>query len=188
MTTTLEPVTAIEPRDAQERLSREPSGALLLDVRTRAEYEAKHIAGAVNVPVDELSASHVDAQHRNERDVLVICHSGTRSEQARRKLQAHGVEAVNVVGGMVAWEKAGLPVVRTARRVIPLDGQVRIVAGSLVIAGVALAYTVHAVFLLLAAFVGCGLVMSGVTGYCPMAMLIARMPWNQGRAGAASCR
>jgi len=65
-------------------------------------------------------------------------------------------------------KKAGIPVMR----------QVQITAGSLVVLGVALA-AVSPWFLALSAFVGCGLVFAGATGWCGMAKLLALMPWNK---------
>jgi rhodanese-related sulfurtransferase len=57
--------------------------------------------------------------------------------------------------------------------------QVQIAAGGLVLAGVALGFTVHPVFFGLSAFVGAGLALAGVTGFCGMARLLAVMPWNR---------
>jgi hypothetical protein len=62
--------------------------------------------------------------------------------------------------------------------------QVQIATGSLVVAGTALAVAVSPWFILLAGFVGAGLVFAGTTGFCGMARLLARMPWNKTRAAA----
>jgi hypothetical protein len=66
-----------------------------------------------------------------------------------------------------------------------LERQVRIAAGSLVLLGVVLGFTIHPAFFGLAGFVGAGLVFAGITDTCGMGMLLARMPWNQDRG--ASC-
>lgn len=84
-----------------------------------------------------------------------------------------------------AWVSAGLPVIRGKRSVIPIDRQMRIVAGSLVVLGAAL-YFIYPAFILLAAFVGCGLTFAGVTNICPMMNMLARMPWNQA-SGCGKC-
>ena len=89
---------------------------------------------------------------------------------------------VCVDGGTEAWEQAGLPVVR-GRGVIALDRQVRIAAGLLVLLGVGLSLLVHPAFVAVSAFVGAGLVFAGITDTCGMAMLLAKMPWNQVREG-----
>jgi rhodanese-related sulfurtransferase len=108
-----------------------------------------------------------------------ICRSGSRGKQACEKLLAAGlVDVVNVEGGTVAWEQAGLPVVR-GKKSISLERQVRIAAGALVLMGALLAYFAHPVWIGLAAFVGAGLMFAGITDTCGMGMILARMPWNQ---------
>jgi rhodanese-related sulfurtransferase len=109
----------------------------------------------------------------------MICRSGTRAKQACEKFHAAGyTNVVNVEGGTEAWETAGLPVVR-GRKAISLERQVRIAAGFLVLLGAILALAVHPWFVALSAFVGAGLMFAGITDTCGMAMMLARMPWNQ---------
>jgi rhodanese-related sulfurtransferase len=108
-----------------------------------------------------------------------ICRSGSRGEQACEKfLRAGFPNVVNIEGGTVACEQAGLSVVRGSKA-ISLERQVRIAAGSLVFLGAALGWLVHPAFIWLSAFVGAGLVFAGVTNTCGMGMFLARMPWNQ---------
>lgn len=147
----------------------------LVDVRTPMEFHQVHVDFARNVPLDQLSASHISHDHK----VYVICRSGSRGRQALERLAAEGVQAVNVEGGTSAWESAGLPVTRGATKVISLERQVRIAAGLLVLAGVLLGYLAHPAFYALSAFVGAGLVFAGVTDTCGMALLLTRMPWNK---------
>jgi hypothetical protein len=103
---------------------------------------------------------------------------------ACEKLLAAGLaDAISVEGGTAACEAAGVPVVR-GRKAMSLERQVRIAAGALVATGAALAAfgpdpTWRLIGAGLAGFVGCGLVFAGVTDTCGMAMLLARMPWNQ---------
>jgi hypothetical protein len=110
---------------------------------------------------------------------VLVCRSGKRAEQAYQKLQATGCENLEVLdGGVIAWESAGLPVVRGVRA-ISLERQVRITAGLLVLLGVILGTWVHPAFYGLSAFVGAGLVFAGITDWCGMAMVLAKMPWNR---------
>ena len=98
-----------------------------------------------------------------------------------------GVENLfSVEGGTLAWEKAGLPVVR-GREVISLERQVRIAAGLLVVLGVMLGWLVHPGFLALSAFVGAGLVFAGLTDTCGMGLMLAKMPWNRFEECDSSC-
>jgi hypothetical protein len=89
---------------------------------------------------------------------------------------------VNVEGGTLACVEAGLPV-KTGKKAISLERQVRIAAGSLVLVGAALGFFVHPYWIGLSAFVGAGLVFAGVTDTCGMAIMLGRMPWNQVREG-----
>jgi hypothetical protein len=114
--------------------------------------------------------------------LYVICRSGNRGKQACHKLETAGLNMVNVEGGTLAWEAAGLPVIRGTRKVISLERQVRIAAGFLAIVGAVMAMVVHPYFAGLSAFIGAGLMFSGITDTCGMAMLLARMPWNQVKA------
>ena len=158
----------------------------LIDVRTPAEFREIHVGFARNVPLDRLNAS---AFAEGERPVYVMCRSGNRGKEACLKLfNDAGVDVVNVDGGVLAWEEAGLPVVR-GKKTISLDRQVRIAAGSMVLLGVVLAALVSPYWIALSAFVGAGLVFAGVTDTCGMAMLLARMPWNQVKEGTdgAAC-
>lgn len=118
--------------------------------------------------------------------LYLICRTGNRAEQAREQfLQAGYENVVNVEGGTVACEQAGLPV-NTGKQAISLERQVRIAAGLLVLVGVMLGVLVHPYFYALPAFVGAGLVFAGVTDTCGMGLLLARMPWNQCGGGTCS--
>ena len=150
----------------------------LIDVRTPVEYREVHVDFARNVPLDRLDAAELTAG-RNGSPLYVICRSGSRGKQACDKLIAAGyTNVVNVEGGTQAWDQAGLPVVR-GKKAISLERQVRIAAGTLVLIGSALGAFVSPYWIGLAAFVGAGLIFAGVTDTCGMAMLLARMPWNQ---------
>ncbi len=153
----------------------------LLDVRTPAEYREVHATLAKNVPLESLDPAAVLQQRtRAASDPLyVICRSGSRSMNACKQFAAAGhSHVVNVDGGTLAWEEAGLPVVR-GKETISLERQVRIAAGLLVLLGATLGFFVHPYFIGLSAFVGAGLTFAGITDTCGMGMLLAKMPWNQ---------
>lgn len=151
----------------------------LIDVRTPVEFREVHAECAQNFPLDQLDAKSMAAKRKGSTEPLyVICRSGGRASKAIEQLSAAGIQnLVNVEGGTLAWEKAGLPVKR-GKKVMSLERQVRIAAGSLVCLGVALSY-LHPYFIGLSAFVGVGLVFAGISDTCAMGMMIAKMPWNQ---------
>jgi len=167
--------TAISPHDLQELLAQ--GGAVrILDVRTPAEYTEIHIAGSQHMPLDRLDPSLV----KGGGPCVLICRSGKRAEQAFQELSSAGCEELAILGGgVLAWEQAGLPVVR-GRKSVSLERQVRIAAGLLVLIGIILGTWVHPFFYFgISAFVGAGLVFAGITDWCGMGMLLAKAPWNQ---------
>ncbi|MFD7589331.1 rhodanese-like domain-containing protein [Kitasatospora sp. NPDC059811] len=84
--------------------------AVLLDVRERGEFTAGHAPGALHLPLIALAAREPLPPEADGLLVLAICHSGNRSGRAAQLLAERGVEVLNVVGGMAAWERGGLPV------------------------------------------------------------------------------
>ena len=155
------------------------SDPTLIDVRTPVEFEAGHIAGAVNVPLDELRTQLGDLREvLNDHDVVLVCRSGQRAGQAQEALQSAGLANPKVLsGGIVDWEKTGGDLNR-GRQAWELERQVRLAAGSLVAAGV-LASTVTPKAKWLSGFVGGGLAFAALTNTCAMGMALAKMPWNK---------
>ena len=174
-------------------LRRRGESLTLIDVRTPAEYGEVHVDCARNMPLDRLDPQAVVAEHGGKNaPIYFVCRSGGRSKQACEKMLAAGIDnVVSVDGGTGACESAGVSVIR-GKKAMSLERQVRIAAGALVAIGAALAaFGPDATWKLvgagLAGFVGCGLVFAGITDTCGMAMLIARMPWNQRYSGATTC-
>ncbi len=160
----------------------------ILDVRTPAEYEQVHAAPARLLPLQELDAEKYLRERGADRKepIYVICRSGARGKQACEKFIQAGFENVfNVQGGTMAWEQAGLPVVR-GRKTISVECQVRIISGGLILLGSALGAFVDIAFVSIAAVVGAGLLYSGLTDSCPMGVMLMKMPWNR-RKPQATC-
>jgi rhodanese-related sulfurtransferase len=152
--------------------------ALLIDVRESGEFFAEHIPGAKLMSLSQFD-SQVVTQNNNKKIVL-YCQSGTRSAQAAQKMFALGFDEVfHLQGGLPTWKAAGYPTKVNKNAPISMFRQVQIVAGSLVFLGTVLGAFVSPWFLLLSGFVGCGLVFAGVSNTCAMAMLLAKLPYNQ---------
>jgi rhodanese-related sulfurtransferase len=180
-------VATITPRELGA-ICRQGNPVELIDVRTPVEFREFHAEPARLVPLDQLDPrALVEAQRGTRGDpIYIICRSGSRARKACEKFLAAGYSnVVCVEGGTLGWAREGLPVIR-GDKVISLERQVRIAAGSLVVLGTALGAFVHPGFLALAAFVGAGLVFAGITDTCGMGMLLARMPWNRAE-GIGSC-
>ena len=150
--------------------------AHLIDVREPGEFETVRVPGSINVP---LSVFQDRAASLPTGELMILCARGPRAFAAADILAKGGRDSAVVDGGITEWIRRGLPAETGARRVWPIERQVRFVAGLLVLLGVSLGFWVNAKFFLLAAFVGAGLTFSGVTGFCGMALVLARCPWNR---------
>lgn len=161
-----------------------PNGSCLVDVREPIEHAEEHIEGAKLIPLGQLE-KHV-GEIDSDRPVVVMCRSGQRGKEALDKLERLGIEGVrNLEGGIVAWREAGHPVKTSNQKLLPLMQQVQCTIGLGVLTGAILTVTVHPNWVYLCAFFGAGLTMAGSTGWCGLAILMSKMPWN--RAAARSC-
>ncbi|WP_326754119.1 rhodanese-like domain-containing protein [Streptomyces hirsutus] len=169
----------IGPTQAAERLS----AYTVIDVRTPGEYAAGHLPGAHNVPLDHLRTALPALKTAAARgELLMVCASGARSASACEQLAEADIAATTLTGGTAAWIQQGHPADRdTARATWPMERQVRLAAGALVVAGLALGSRYRPARWLSAA-VGSGLVFSAATDTCGMAALLAKLPHNQPRA------
>ncbi len=160
----------------------------ILDVRTPAEFQAVHVPCVRSQPLDRLDCAAELARHDGATPIYLLCHSGARAKTAAQQFEAAGFEGCVVVeGGTQAWADAGLPVERGERSVLPLDRQLQITIGILVITGVLLAKFVDPSWIWLSGFVGAGLLFAGLTGICALRSVLARMPWNQAKASCSGC-
>jgi rhodanese-related sulfurtransferase len=167
----------ISPVELQKILAAQPD-ATVLDVRTPVEFAEVHVPSARSVPLDELKPGSLQLQ--KDQPVYLLCRSGQRATKAAEKFSREGFsQPIIVEGGTLAWIEANLPVTRSSVKIISLERQVRIVAGSLVLIGVLLGWFVQRGFFGLSAFVGAGLVFAGITDFCGMGLLLAKLPWNK---------
>jgi rhodanese-related sulfurtransferase len=173
-------IRTITPRELDQLRSSE--GRIeLIDVRTPVEYRGKHVTYAVNAPLDSLDPAAIMAARNgwSAAPLYVICHKGNHSRVACERFMGAGFEnVVSVEGGTVAAAEQGLPL-KHGKKAISLECQVRISAGFLVILGVVLGFYWGPYATLLSAFVGAGLMYAGFTDSCPMALWLAKMPWNR---------
>lgn len=150
----------------------------LVDVREPSEYAAAHLPGAVLVPLSQFNPTDIPVNVGQK--LVLYCRSGNRSRQAADKLfQAGFTEITHLERGLMDWSEQGLPLQINKNAPISLMRQVQIVAGTLVLMGTILGAWVSPWFLLLSGFVGAGFLVAGITDTCAMAMLLAKLPYNQ---------
>ena len=170
-------LSKISPLNARRLLDQ---GAILVDIREADEHAREKVLGAHHLALSKLDEADL-ALHEG-KPVIFHCKSGARTMRNASRLAqkvSGACEAFIVDGGLDAWKKAGLPVVTDRRQPIELQRQVQIGAGSLAFLGTLLGLFVSPWFFAVPAFVGAGLIMAGVTGFCGMASILMRAPWNR---------
>jgi len=174
-----QPKSSVHPRELHQLLSEGAPGHLL-DVRTPAEHAAAHVPGVKLVPLDSLDPVAFQKEHGADNPIYVLCQSGGRARRAIEKFNSAGIDCcVLVEGGTQAWIDAGLPVNRGKSNVWPLMRQVQFTVGLISATGAVLALLVNPLFALIPLVTGCGLTIAGLTGFCGLALLLTKMPWNQ---------
>jgi rhodanese-related sulfurtransferase len=161
--------------------------ALLIDVREPDEYAAAHIPQAISMPLGQVDALLGRADLPAGRTLIFQCLKGGRGGQAcllaNQAGYATGRSVRNLAGGIEAWQAAGLPVVGSGQGkrgpAIPIMRQVQMVVGMLVLLSTLAGLSGFTVGFYLAAIFGAALAFAGLSGWCGMAMLLSRMPWNR---------
>lgn len=173
--------SAVSPHDAAKWLA--AGQAILVDVREPDEFKAEHIACAVSVPLGSAARLFGDLQIPLERKVIFQCQKGGRGEQACRLVgsAAQGHALYNLTGGLAAWKEAGLPVAgaQSSGGPISIFRQVQIGAGLFVLISVLAGFKGYRAGFVVAGMVGAMLVFAGVSGWCGMALVLAKAPWNR---------
>ena len=170
--------TPLDVGTLQERLDE----VVVVDVRTPGEFEGVHIPGAWNLPLDELGerVDDVRALVEHGQEVVLTCRTQNRSAQAQALLSEAGLPSLPIlVGGVVAWEQEGAPVVREVLR-WDLERQVRLVAGTIVLLSIVVSIWFPPARYV-AGFVGAGLVFAAISNTCTMALLLQKLPYNRAR-------
>jgi rhodanese-related sulfurtransferase len=171
------PIQSISPHALHTWLT---SGeATLVDVREPAEFAGGHIPQARSIPLGSLSPATLP---KDGKKLVVQCKAGRRSETACGVLQRVNPELTvySLEGGLDAWAAAGLPVIGNGKRILPLDRQVQLAIGLVLLATSAAGYLTGSLgALIVTGLIGCGLTVAGTTGFCGLARVLAHAPWNR---------
>jgi len=170
------PIKAIDPATLRQWLTQ--GHARLIDVREPAEHRACRIPEACNIPLAQVSASGLP---QGDGAIVIHCLKGGRGSAACETLvrEDPNLEVYNLTGGIAAWDAAGLPVAKGRGVLLPLDRQVQLTLGLVLLAATGLALLLNPLFVVVCAVVGLGLTVAGLTGFCGLARLMARAPWNR---------
>lgn len=102
---------SLNPQELSEKL-KDAKHPLVIDVRQPEEYQNGHIAAAKLIPLGELKARMQELP--KDKEIVCVCASGSRSSSATKMLVDAGYSAINMNGGMLNWQRAGLPVKKGA--------------------------------------------------------------------------
>ncbi|MCX4679560.1 rhodanese-like domain-containing protein [Streptomyces sp. NBC_01433] len=174
---------SLSPAQAAARLEE----FTVIDVRAPGEYASGHVPGALNVPLDRLPEALPALKSASARGtLLMVCASGVRSTRACEVLSGADIDALTLTGGTSAWEGDGRGLDRPegAGAVWPMERQVRLAAGSLVVAGLVAGLRFPAARWL-SVGIGSGLVFSALTNTCGMAAALSKLPHNRAPRTAA---
>ncbi len=178
-------VTKITPAEARTMV--EQGSGLLVDVRSVGEVLESQIPASVFLPFDLVSRERVEGLGGAGKTPIMVCRSGRRAEEAAQALAQQVDEVAVLDGGIVRWEEDGLPLSR-GRKAMPLDRQVLVAAGSLILLFTLLGLLVSPWFLAGSLFVPCGMIFAGITGTCGMARVLIMMPWNKAPLCGGTCK
>lgn len=152
--------------------------AVLVDVREPAEHAAENIQGATLLPLGSICTSSLPPCAGKK--LVIHCRKGGRGGSACEKLLAEdpSLDIYNLEGGIEAWNAAGLNVLSSGKAFLPLDRQVQLAIGLILLAGSLLGGWFTPNWFLLTGAIGVGLTVAGLTGFCGLARVMAKMPWN----------
>ncbi len=172
------------PISAQQLKSWLDAGEVtLVDVREPAEFAAGHIPGAISQPLSGIRSAVLPPLHGKK--LVMQCKLGRRGESACGIILSENpsLTVFNLEGGIDSWVAAGYGLEGSGRTILPLDRQAQLVVGTILLLSsiTGFALTIPELFLLTGLF-GIGLILAGLTGFCGLLVLLARMPWNRRRS------
>ncbi|QCE34747.1 DUF2892 domain-containing protein [Acetobacteraceae bacterium] len=146
----------------------------VVDIRDAIEFDGEHIARALNIPTENLSWSEFQG-----RPVLFYCQTGKRTKINSAVLALISPYGYVLEGGLDAWKKAKLPVIKGGNRQSSVMRQIYVMSGALVFIGSLLGGVKSRKFFLLPALIGAGMFGTGVTGKCGLTHFLMKMSWNR---------
>lgn len=149
--------------------------AVLIDVREKIEHDSEHIEGSVHLPLSNFTSEQLAPF--KDKEIIIHCAKGMRSQKACEMVQSLPVSSLS--GGIEGWKTEGFPTQSTGRKIIPLERQIQLAIGVFLLLINIVGFSININFLYLTSFIGLGLMMAGLTGFCGLAFIIAKMPWNK---------
>lgn len=153
------------------------NNALIIDVREPEEFNAEHVPNSINIPLSQLAKEIPKiCENLSSNKIIFLCQSGNRAKKALSIWNKNSnISACTFEGGLFQWKiESGLIV----KNKLPIMQQVQLVIGIIIFTFSILTYVFSIYFLIPILLIGIGLSISGLTGFCGLAHLLRRMPWN----------
>lgn len=155
--------------------------AVLIDVRDKEEYDSECIEFAKSLPLNKITIEDAKKPENKNKKVVIQCQFGSRAIMACEKIKSYGADfdIWYLDGGIDSWKKEGFPMKESENKIFPLNQQVQIATGIIIVTGIFLTHFVNYIWILFPLFVGLGLINAGVSGWCGLGKLMLKMPWNK---------
>jgi rhodanese-related sulfurtransferase len=152
--------------------------AVLIDVREPEENEKDAIPGTILIPLQQLTVEKL-VPYAGKK-IVFHCRSGKRSANACLKIveKSPNLEVYTLEGGINSWKENGLASTCSSSVKISIDRQVHIAVGGLILFFILLGYLAHPAFFMFSGLISIGLILSGISGKCWLALALMKMPWN----------
>ena len=174
-------VNTITAQQAYEWLSN--GDAILIDVREPEEFTQEHISYALSLPLSNLEADFKTLSLPKNKKILFQCLKGSRGEKACVLINGQtkcANDIYNIEGGISAWKDSQLPFVQSIKKAgLSIFRQVQIIVGGLVAFMILLGFLGISAAFAIAGILGLALFFAGMTGWCGLAMILSKMPWNK---------
>ncbi len=151
---------------------------VIIDIRNPDEFAREHMPESHSVPLSELTKEKLNCCEDADY-VVVHCQAGVRTCQAIPQLDQLLPQYQILEGGLNAWKQSGGALETNKKAPIPIQRQVFICVGILIVLSLILAHWVSPWFNLLILFFGFALFFAGITGFCALAKLLSKLPYNQ---------
>lgn len=152
---------------------------VLIDVREPAEHRAEKIRNAHSIPSGVIS--RVSLPNCDGKKLVLHCRAGIRSVDACKKLAAEcpELDIYTLEGGISAWKALGCEVISAGKYILPIDRQVQLIIGALLLSSGACGFLLSPRWFAVSCIIGVGLTIAGLTGFCGLALIMAKVPWNK---------
>jgi rhodanese-related sulfurtransferase len=164
---------------AQQAKTMLEQGAVLIDVREKAEFTQLHIPKANLIPLGGIQAN--DIKHYKDSPIIIYCQKGLRGRKACEKLAQEdpNTKTFNLEGGIEAWQRAGFDTQQGDTQGLSLEQQINVFIGVMMTVFTVMAFALNIIFGFIALFLLAILILSKFTGYGALIRLIALAPWNR---------